>query len=58
MPVAPEYPPGASAPQSGTYELLKVMGTPQGPPVQVNEGDALPPAPFGWGWRLVRPDTC
>lgn len=29
------------------------MGTPHGTRVQVQEGDALPPAPFGWTWRRV-----
>jgi len=56
MPLEPEYPPGASAPRSGTYALLNVMGTPNGERVLVQEGGALPPAPYGWMWRLVTED--
>lgn len=53
MRLAPEVPSGASAPQSGTYELLNVMGTPDGMRVELQKGEASPPAPFGWTWRLV-----
>lgn len=49
----PDCPPGASASVGGVYELLNVMGTPMGTRVLVSRGEALPPAPFGWTWRLV-----
>lgn len=52
-----EYPPGASAPTPGTYELLNPMGTPTGTRIKAQEGEALGPAPFRWTWRLVNPKT-
>jgi hypothetical protein len=50
----PECDPGESAPKPGTYELLNVVGTPTSTRVVVQQGDALPPAPFGWKWRLCK----
>lgn len=51
-----EHAPGASAPTGGTYELLNPLGTPAGTRVEVQAGEALPPAPFGWTWRR-RPES-
>lgn len=53
----PEYIPGESAEVSGTYELLNFAGTPTGQTVAVEEGQALPPAPLGWTWRLIPDDA-
>ena len=50
----PEYAPGESAPETGMYELLRIMGSPTETRVHVEAGKALPPAPFGWAWRLMR----
>lgn len=55
MPVE-EHTPGESAPATGTYELLNPMGTPAGTRVEAQAGEALPPAPFRWTWRLVTAD--
>lgn len=56
MPLEAEYRPGASAPQSGTYELLNVAGTPTDTRVRLQAAEALPPAPFRWNWRLMIED--
>jgi hypothetical protein len=50
----PEYAPGDPAPETGTYELLRVVGAPAGPRVHAVAGTALPDAPRAWTWRLVR----
>lgn len=55
MPIE-EHAPGESAPTNGTYELLNPLGTPAGTRVEVQAGQALPPARFGWSWEL-RPDA-
>lgn len=52
----PEYTPGESAGVSGTYELLNFAGTPTGQTAAVQEGQALPPDPLGWTWRLIPDD--
>jgi hypothetical protein len=48
-----DCPPGASALVAGIYDPLNVMGSPVGTRVPVSQGEALPPAPSGWTWRLI-----
>jgi hypothetical protein len=49
-----EYSPGDLAPETGTYELLSVVGTPIGICEDFRAGMALPPAPRAFTWRLRR----
>jgi len=48
-----EYPPGMSAPSTGTYEQRNVLGSPTGVRISVSQGDVLPAAPRGFTWRLI-----
>jgi hypothetical protein len=50
----PEYTPGDPAPETGTYELLRVVGAPAGLRMHAVAGTPLPPAPRAWTWRVVR----
>ena len=48
-----EFPPGTTAPASGTYEQLNVLGSVTGTKISVAEGQTLPAAPRGFTWRSV-----
>jgi hypothetical protein len=48
-----EYVPGEAAEVSGTFELLNFAGSPTGQTVAIEEGEALPPAP--WDGRGASP---
>jgi len=50
---AREYPPGMSAPVTGTYEQLNVLGTATGMRIIVKQGEPLPAAPRGFTWCMV-----
>jgi hypothetical protein len=52
-----EHPPGAHAPVTGHYEELNVFGSPTGKVEHMKEGDLLPSAPRGFGWRLIVDDA-
>jgi hypothetical protein len=49
-----DHPPGHPAPKAGVYRLLNVFGRAQERRVEVRLGQALPPAPRGYSWRLER----
>jgi hypothetical protein len=53
-----EHLPGERAPATGHYEELNVFGTPTGKTTHAQEGDRLPPAPFGFRWRPVEREGC
>lgn len=46
-----EHSPGTPAPQDGTYHQVNVFGTPTGATVFRRQGETLPHAPRGFGWR-------
>ena len=48
-----QVPPGGSAPASGTYEELNVLGKPTGRRVTIKATEQLPASPRGFHWRLV-----
>lgn len=48
-----EYAPGTTAPASGTYEQLNVLGAVTGVRLTIAKGQALPPAPRGFTWSVV-----
>ena len=53
-----EHQPGTHAPVTGHYEALNVFGTPTGKVEHVREGERLPHAPRGFGWRRIEEEAC
>jgi len=51
----PDYPGGAPAPASGSYEQHNVFGRATGHRIAVTQGQPLPALPRGFAWRLVGP---
>jgi hypothetical protein len=49
-----DHPPGHPAPAAGVYRLLNVFGTETEAAAHVAQGQPLPPAPWGYNWRLER----
>jgi hypothetical protein len=47
-----EHQPGTTAPTTGHYRLLNVMGKPTQHSIHGRRGEPLPAAPRGNGWRL------
>ena len=43
---------------TGHYEELNVFGTPTGKVEHVREGERLPHAPRGFGWRRIEEEAC
>jgi hypothetical protein len=46
--------PGERASETGHYEELNVFGTRTGKAVRIEQGETLPPAPRGFGWRRTK----
>jgi hypothetical protein len=49
-----EHQPGDSAPETGTYRLLDVLGGETKTHAHIGQGQPLPVAPRGQTWRLER----
>jgi hypothetical protein len=47
-----EHHPGDPAPVSGIYHLFNVLGSRTQVWAHVEQGEPLPDAPLGFGWRL------
>jgi hypothetical protein len=49
--ISADYPPGARAPLTASYEELNVLGARTGKVIVAQEGNDLPSAPRGFTWR-------
>jgi hypothetical protein len=56
VPRRSEHAPTDDAPATGRYELLNIFGTPTGEAVSASQGERLPAAPLGYGWRRIAID--